>query len=153
MVWRVEIRVTMPKTCSWSAAALICAASDRPSRCALTRLLRSQQPAPDCVEISKGSGDLQTVQVLGKPAVTDLLEPEHPLDHPDRVLDLRAHARLGAVRGFDLLIDPAAPAVTLIGKVAGSRCHRAHRLLLPAIGLVAPHPSLMPMQQVRQSEC
>jgi hypothetical protein len=27
------------------------------------------------------------VQVLGQAPVADLLEAEHPLDHPDRVLD------------------------------------------------------------------
>src|SRR5579872_3788929 len=120
-----EIRVTNPKGCSCSAAAPISASAGRYAHSAPTPLLRSQQPTPDGVEVCQCSGDLQTVQVLGKPAVTDLLEAEHPLDYPDRVLDLRAHTRLAAVRGFDLLIDAAAPAVTLIGEVSSSRRHRA----------------------------
>ena len=48
------------------------------------------QPSPDRVEISQRGGDFQAVQVLGEATVADLLEPKHPLDHPDRVLNLRA---------------------------------------------------------------
>ena len=103
-----EIRVARPTIGSSSALALFCASFGRLSRFALTRLLRSQQLSPDRAEVCQRGVDLEPVQVLGEPAVTDFLEAEHPLDHPDRVLDLRADPRLGAVRGFDTLIDPAA---------------------------------------------
>src|SRR6516165_3558828 len=115
-----QIRLPTPRTWSSSAAVLIGVSSEHFPRSAPTRLLRGQQLLPDRLEVGQRGGNLQTVQVLGKPAVTDLLEPEHALDHPDRVLDLRVHPQLGAVRGFDPLIDPANPAVALVGEVSSS---------------------------------
>src|SRR5690606_27170322 len=84
------------------------------------RLRNTQLSPSDHEQVGNASGDLQAVQVLGQPSVSHLLEPEHPLDHPDAVLDLRAHTGLAAVRCTDALIDPAAPAVTLVGEVLGS---------------------------------
>src|SRR5690606_36249198 len=93
---------------------------------------------------------LQSVQVLGKATVSDLLEPEYSLDDADAVLDLRAHAGLAAVHRPDVLIDPAAPAVTLVGEVPGALGNLADRLFLASVGLIAPDPRLLAVQQVGQ---
>src|SRR5437660_3836691 len=85
------------------------------SRSSATRLLRMQQSPSDRVEIGECGRDFEAMQVLGKTAVAHLLEAEHPLEHPDRVLDLRPHARLGAVRGLDLFVDPTAPTLAQSG--------------------------------------
>src|SRR5690606_8648298 len=103
------------------------------------RLRSTQQPSSDHEQVGKAGGDLQAMRVLGQSSVSHLLESEHPLDHPDAVLDFRAHTGLAAVHGADALIDPTAPAIPLIGEVLGSPGHRAHDGLLAAIGLVAPH--------------
>src|ERR1039457_4519891 len=99
----------------------------RNSRSPETRLLRMQQSPPDHVQISKCGRDLQAMQVLGKAAVANFLEPEHALDHADRVLDLGSNVRLVAVRGLDRLVDPVAPSIVLVGKVPCTRRRRAHR--------------------------
>src|SRR5690606_28027602 len=105
-------------------------------------LRSTQQSSSHHEQIGKASRDLQPVQVLGQPSVADLLEPEHPLDHPDAVLNLRAHTGLATVYCADALIDPAAPAVALVGEVFGSARHFADGSLLAAIGLVTPHARL-----------
>src|SRR5256884_9891624 len=118
----------------------------RPPRSTLfpyTTLFRSHE------QIRQRGTDFEPVQVLRESAVTHLLEAEDPLDHPNRVLDLRAHPRLGAVPRLDELVDPSAAPVALVGEVPRSRRRLAHRLLLAAIRLIAPHPRLFPMQQVR----
>jgi hypothetical protein len=134
------------------AGSALFASERRIPRSSATPLLRIQQSPADRVQIGERGGAFQAVQALGQAPVADLLEAEHPLDHPDRVLDLRPHARLGAVRGLDRLVDPAAPSIALVGKVPRARRHRAHRVLLSSIRLVAPDPSLVAMQQVRQRE-
>ena len=80
-----------------------------------TRPLRSEQSPAHRVQIGQCCGDLKPVQVLGQPSIANLLEAKDPLDHPDRVFDLGADLRFGAVRGFDLLIDAAPPAIALVG--------------------------------------
>ena len=71
-------------------------------------LSRTQQPASVHEQVRQPRRDLQTMQVLGQATVSHLLEPEHALDHPDAVLNLRAHAGLASVHRPDALIDPAA---------------------------------------------
>ena len=61
-----------------------------------TPLLCMQQPSSHRVEVGQCRSDFQAVQVLGKAAVTDLLEAKHPLDHPDGVLHLSPDARFGS---------------------------------------------------------
>src|SRR5258708_35404353 len=80
-------------------------------------LLRMQQPSREKVEVSQRRRDFEAVQVLGEAAVADLLEAEHPLDHPDGVLDLSAHLRLGPVLRFFQLVDPTFAAVPAVREV------------------------------------
>jgi hypothetical protein len=65
-----------------------------------------------------GSGEHeQTLGVLLHPAVAHLGEPEHPLDDPDGVLDLRPHPRLHAVLGPLGLIDDAPTPRAAVGEI------------------------------------
>ena len=90
-------------------------------RSASTPLLRSQQLAADHEQIRQCRGDFQTVQILRQSAIAHLLKAEHPLDHPEDVLDLRAYLRLGTIlRPLDL-IDLAVVAIGSVGEVLRSR--------------------------------
>ena len=93
----------------WVAGSAFFASKRRISRSPATRLLRMQQSPSDRVQIGERGGDFEAVQVLGEAPVAHLLEAEHPLDHPDRVLDLRSDARLAAERG--LLPERASEAI------------------------------------------
>lgn len=79
--------------------------------------MRRTMSSADCVQIGKRGCDFEAVQILGKTLVADLLETEHSLDHANRVLKLHSNARLVAVHGLDLLVDSAAPSMTLVGEV------------------------------------
>src|SRR5215471_9478495 len=79
-----------------------------------TPLLCVQQLAPYRIEVGQCRCDFQAVQVLGKTAIADLLEAEHTLDHPDRVLDLGTHPRFALVLHLLELVDPAAAAVLAV---------------------------------------
>ena len=59
----------------------------------------------------------QAVAVLGQTAIAHLLESKHSLDHPDRVLDARADARLRPVLGLDRLINVVIPLALPIREV------------------------------------
>src|SRR6201986_5450012 len=64
------------------------------------------------------------MEVLVQPAIAYLGKAEHPLDDPDRMFDPGPHFGLGAVfRPLDLIDNTA-------------------------VGLVTPHPGLLPMQQI-----
>src|SRR5437667_3492623 len=132
------------KRCAPLAGSAFFASDRRTSHPSATLLLRIQQSSPHHEQIRQRGTDFEPVQVLRESAVTHLLEAEDPLDHPNRVLDLRAHPRLGAVPRLDDLIDPSAAPVALVGEVPRSRRHLAHRVLLSAIRLLAPHPHPVP---------
>src|SRR5580658_8162025 len=117
-----------------------------------SRSLRIEQPSSHQVQIRQRRSHFQAVQILRKASVAHLLESEYPLDHANGVLNLGAHARLGPVNSLDPLIDPLAPPITLIGEVSRPGSRFAHLLALASVGLVAPHPSLLAMQQVRQGQ-
>src|SRR2546429_3279564 len=85
------------KRCAPFAGSAFFASDRRTSHPSATLLLRIQQSSPHHEQISQRGTDFEPVQVLRESAVTHLLEAEDPLDHPNRVLDLRAHPRLGAV--------------------------------------------------------
>src|SRR5437016_8672265 len=138
------------KRCAPLAGSAFFAADRRTSHPSATLLLRIQQSSPHHEQIRQRGADFEPVEVLRVFAVTHLLEAEDPLDHPNRVLDLRAHPRLGAVPRLDDLVDPAGPAVALVGEVPRSRRRLAHRLRLTRVRLIAPPPPLLPMQQVPQ---
>src|SRR5437763_16115789 len=135
--------------CAPLAGSAFFASERRTSHPSATLLLRIQQSSPPHEQIRQRGTDFEPVQVLRESAVTHLLEAEDPLDHPNRVLDLRAHPRLAAVPRLDDLVDPSTVPVALVGEVPRSRCRLAHRLLLAAIRLIAPHTRLFPIQQVR----
>src|SRR5205823_13871124 len=108
-------------------------------RSAKTPLLRMQQPSAHGIQVGERRRDFQTVQVLGEAPVTDLLEAEYALDHPDRVLDLRANPRLGAVLRLLQLVDPPSAAVLAVGKVLRGRRPGADYGSLRPPTLVAAH--------------
>src|SRR5579863_4953942 len=66
----------------------------------------THEPSANHEQIRQRRRDFQAMQVLRQAAVADLLESEDPLDHPDAVLDLRAHSGLVAVLHLHRLIDP-----------------------------------------------
>src|SRR5215471_16469495 len=101
-------------------------------------------------QIGQSAGDQQTVGVLVEPAIAHLSEAEHPLDDPDRMFDPGPDLRLGPIfRPLNLIHDTAV-AVAAIGEIPGFwRVPPDHRPLA-AISLIAPHPGLLPMQQIRQ---
>ena len=117
-----------------------------------TLALQGQQTAADHEEVRQRGGGLEAVQVLRQSPVADLLEAEDPLDHPDRVFDLRANTRLVANLGFDALVDPLAATVSAVGAVAGARGDRADDIGMPLVGLIAPDAGLFAAQQMRQSQ-
>src|ERR1700742_3618987 len=90
------------------------------------------------------------MEVLVQPAIAYLGKAEHPLDDPDRMFDPGPHFELGAVfRPLDL-IDNTAVAVAPIGEIPSpGRMLPDHRALA-AVGLVTPHPGLLPVQQLGQ---
>src|SRR5919108_3375624 len=122
------------------------------SRSASTRILRIQQAPSVHEDVCEGSARFEPVQVLVQTSVSNLLEAKHPLDHADRMLDLRPHARLGAVASFDRLIDAITPPIALIGEVLRARRRLAHLLFLSPISLISPHPGLLAVQQMWQGK-
>lgn len=68
-------------------------------RRARSRRGEAQQAASGDEQIGERAGDEQAVGVLGDAAIAHFGEAEHALDHADRMLDLGARLRLGAVLG------------------------------------------------------
>src|SRR5271163_492008 len=106
---------------SWSAQSRVSAETSsllasqcRVRRLAPTRSLRIEQSSAYQEQIRERCSDLKPVQVLRQASVTHFLKAEDPLDHPEHVLDLRAHAGLATVGGPDRLINAFAPPVTLV---------------------------------------
>src|SRR5215831_20172043 len=137
-------RVMRQKACSLGAVALLSASSDSFYRSAPTRLLRRHQSPADHVEVGQRGGDFQTVQVLGKTAIADLLEAEHTFDYADRVLDLGPHARFGLILRPVHLVQPAATTVFAVGKVLRPRRSGTDHLGLALVTLIAPYARLAP---------
>ena len=82
-------------------------------------------------QIGQRASDEQAMEVLVQPPIAHLGKAEHPLDDPDRMLDPGPHFGLGAMfRPLDLVHDAA--------------------VAVAAVGLIARHPGLLPMQQIRQ---
>src|SRR5690606_34822119 len=73
-----------------------------------------QQPSSHHEQVGERCTCLKAVQVLRQPSIADLLKAEDPLDHADRVLDLRAHFGLGSILRLDRLVHPSAKAVTTV---------------------------------------
>ncbi len=63
------------------------------------RLLQAEQVFAHHEKVRQRAGDDQPMCILHQAAVAHLGEPEDAFDHADRMLDLRAHPRLLAIRG------------------------------------------------------
>ena len=74
---------------------------------------------PDYPQIAQCEQRVQLCRVLGQPAVSHLHEPEVPLDHPQRMLDLGTHA------GLELLdlVDQGIDLIALVQRLAFARAH------------------------------
>src|SRR6266536_4073244 len=112
--------------------------------------LSSQQVTSRQVQIGQRGGHEQAVRILGQATITHLSKAEDALDDPDRVLDLGADARLGAVLGALLRRQVAVAATAALGEVFGLRRMLPNQFLLPGVTGVAVDPSLAAVQQVRQ---
>ena len=130
--------------------ALRAASKTRVRRLSPTRWLRIQQPPARQEQVGQCVGNLQPMQVLRQASVAHFLKAEDPLDHPEHVLDLGAHAGLATVGGLDRLVDALAPSKTLIGEVLRSGRPGADRIFLTAIGLISPNARLFAVQQIPQ---
>src|ERR1700712_4915722 len=71
-------------------------AADGPAADAL-RAWAAQEVVAKDKQVGQRAGHEQALCVLLQPAVAHLGEPEHALDHPNGVLNLRPNFRLGAV--------------------------------------------------------
>ena len=81
-------------------------------------LVQAQQMSARREQVGQGAGDNEAMRVLFEPAVTHLGEAEHPLDDPDRMLDLGPHLRLCSVLCPLDHVHHAAIAVAAIDEVA-----------------------------------
>src|SRR5215475_2646866 len=145
-----EIRVQRSKRCSLSGAALFCRSSGGPFRSAPTPLLRCQQSPTDHIKIDQRRRDFESMQILGKAAVTDLAEAEYALDHADGVLHLGAHLRLGPVLGLLHRVEPTSAAVLAVGEVLGAWCSSTNRRALTLITPITSYSRLASVKQVGQ---
>jgi len=101
-------------------------------------------------QIGERAGHEQAMRVLVQSSVTDLDEAEHPLDDEKRVFDFGPHLRLGPVFGsLDVVHDTVMPGAP-IGEILGLRRVFDDHISLAAIGLVAPHPGFLAVQQIGQ---
>src|SRR5664279_4007112 len=114
------------------------------------RRARPQQLAASHEQIGERARDEQAMRVLVQSPVADLGEAEHPLDNEKRVLDFCSDLRLGPVLRPLGLINHAAMPVAAIGEILGIRRVLDDHLSLTAISLIAPHPGLVPAQEIRQ---
>src|SRR6185312_9457213 len=111
-----------------------------------------QQAAPDHEQVRQRARHLQSVQILRQAAIPNLGKPKQTFDHPEGMFDSRADLRLGSVLAPFGLVNLTVVAVALVRKILRPRCTPVNHIGLTSVGLVAVHPSLLSMQQVRQSE-
>ena len=108
------------------------------------------QVTPSDEQIGETTGDPRSMGVLRQPPVANLGEAEHPLDHPDAVLDLGKYAGLPPIPATLHLIDHATMAVAFAGEIPGARRMLAHHSLLAAIRLIPINLRLLAVQQLAQ---
>ena len=111
---------------------------------------RSQQAFADEVEVGQGAGHKQPMGVLLETPVADLGEMEHALDDAEGVLHAAADLGLDTVAGALGLIHDALVTIAAVGEVAGLGGVLPEDFGLALIGRVAPHPGLLPMEQIGQ---
>ena len=112
--------------------------------------LAAQQMAPRNEQIGERAGHQQAMGVLLEPAIAHLGKAEDPFDDPDRVLDPGPYLRLGTVLSPLDQVHHAALAIAAVGEVLGVGGVLPDHRALAAIGLVAPHPGLVAMQELGQ---
>jgi hypothetical protein len=106
-------------------------------------------PARD-KQIGERTDHDQAMSILFEPAVAHLGKAKHPLDNPDRMLNLGPHLRFRPVfRALDFVHD-AAMAVAAIGEVPRLGGALADHCPLTAIRLVAPYGGFVAVQQAGQ---
>ena len=111
---------------------------------------RSQQAFADEVQVGQGAGHKQPMGVLLKTPVADLGETEDAFDDAEGVLHAAADLRLHAVTSaLNLVYDALVPSAA-VGEVAGLGGVLPEDFGLALIGRVAPHPGLLPMEQIGQ---
>jgi hypothetical protein len=111
-----------------------------------------QQPAANHEQVCQRASHLHTVEVFRQASIPNLRESEQSFDDPEGVLDARADLRLGPVLETLGLIDLTVVTVALIGEVLRFRHPFANHIPLAAVRLIAVHPSLFSVQQVRQRQ-
>ena len=124
--------------------------ADRPEPHLHTSPLDSRQQAPPRhIQIRQSAADLEPVGVLRQPSVPDCGPPEDPLDHQERMFNLRPDLRLRTIPGSRLLTQWPMPMRFRLDETLGLGCMLPDHVTLPTIRRVAPHPRLLPMQQLR----
>ncbi len=112
-----------------------------------TSVLRArQQPPTHHVQIRQAAADEQPVGIFRQPTVPDFGPPEDPLDHQERMFDLRPHLRFRPIpRPLVLTQGPMARGFGLDEALGPGRVLSDH-IALSAMGGIAPHPRLLAMQ-------
>src|SRR5271163_8426 len=90
------------------------------------------------------------MRVLRQPAIAYADEAEDPLDDAKRMFNLGANPRFGVVLRLLNLVDHTAMLAATVGEILRIRRNLADSFALAAIRLIAPHPRLFAVQQVRQ---
>ena len=108
-----------------------------------------QQPPLRHVQIRQAAADMGPVGVLCQPAVPHFGPAEDPLDHQEHMFDLRPNLRLRAVPGPLFLAQRPMAMGFGLHEALGPWSIVPDHVALAAIGRIAPHPSLLSMQQLR----
>lgn len=89
------------------------------------------------------AADLEPMDVFRQPAIADFGPSQNPLDHQERLFDLRPDLRLRTVAG-SLLLTPRSMAMRFrLNEALGVRRVLPDDITLPAIRHIAPHPRLL----------
>ena len=83
---------------------------------------QTQQLPSGHIQIHQSTGHEQPVGILGQFAVAHLNETKHPLEHVERMLDLRPYLRLGPVYRLIRLSQLPVPAPLLVREILRLRC-------------------------------
>jgi hypothetical protein len=115
-----------------------------------TRSLRSRhEPPPHDVQICQPAADMQPVGILRQSAIADFGPAEDPLDHQERMFNLRPDLRLRTIPGPLLLTQWPMPMRVRLNETLGLGCVLPDHVTLPTLRRVAPHPRFLTMQQLR----
>lgn len=110
---------------------------------------RQQTPARH-VQIRQVARDEESIGIFRQPAVVDCGPLKDLLDHQEHMFDFGTDFRLGAVAGWRCLAQRPMAMGFRLDEALGTASVLPDRVALPAIGRIASHASLLPMQQLRQ---